>query len=380
MIRKREKYFLIGVFLIVLFYVVVEHFETAMMIVTNCYKAISPLVYGTVIAFILNLIVVKLEKYMTKGIFQNQTVKRTTSIIAAVLILIGVVTVVLFSVIPGIIDSVKQIAEKAPAALETAVTFMKEHFGISEDMIDAIRNFKINEDLVNNMFGLITNQPVMDAIIASGNAVGNLISLFARLFMGVFFAFYILAKKESIGAYLHRVIETYLPKHIGCAMENVGHIIYDTYANFISGQCMDAVILGCLVSTCMGIMGLPYPILIGVVISVTALIPIVGALFGGAIGVFLIIMESPIQALTFLIMFLIVQQIDNRLIYPHIVGSAIGIPSILIFVAIIIGGEFNGIVGMFLGIPFTAVIYRLVELDMKKRKEKQKQMEEVVIP
>lgn len=375
MIRNREKTFLKGAFLIVLFYILVQNFAMVKAIVTTCYNAVSPLIYGIVIAFMVNLIVVKLEKYMTKGIFENQTVKRTTSIIAAILILTGVVTIVCFNMIPGIVDSVKQIAEKMPQAVETVIGFLEKNFGISEDMVDTVQNFKIDEDLVNSMFGLMENQSFIEAIKASGNALGSFFSVFVKFFIGLFFAFYILAKKESIGAWLHRFIETYLPEHIAANIEYVGHIIYETYASFISGQCLDAIILGSLLALCMGIMGLPYPVLIGVIVAVTALIPVVGAFFGGTIGAILIVMESPIKALTFLVLFLILQQIDNRLIYPHVVGNAIGIPSILIFAAIIIGGEFGGVIGMFLGIPFTAVLYTLVEQDMERRRRKKREIE-----
>lgn len=375
MIRNREKTFLKGAFLIVLFYILVQNFAMVKAIVTTCYNAVSPLIYGIVIAFMVNLIVVKLEKYMTKGIFENQTVKRTTSIIAAILILTGVVTIVCFNMIPGIVDSVKQIAEKMPQAVETVIGFLEKNFGISEDIVDTVQNFKIDEDLVNSMFGLMENQSFIEAIKASGNALGSFFSVFVKFFIGLFFAFYILAKKESIGAWLHRFIETYLPEHIASNIEYVGHIIYETYASFISGQCLDAIILGSLLALCMGIMGLPYPVLIGVIVAVTALIPVVGAFFGGTIGAILIVMESPIKALTFLVLFLILQQIDNRLIYPHVVGNAIGIPSILIFAAIIIGGEFGGVIGMFLGIPFTAVLYTLVEQDMERRRRKKREIE-----
>lgn len=375
MIRNREKTFLKGAFFIVLFYILVQNFAMVKAILTTCYDAVSPLIYGIVIAFMVNLIVVKLEKYMTKGIFENQMVKRTTSIIAAILILTGVVTIVCFNMIPGIVDSVKQIAEKMPQAVETVIGFLEKNFGISEDMVNAVQNFKIDEDLVNSMFGLMKNQSFIEAIKASGNALGSFFSVFVKFFIGLFFAFYILAKKESIGAWLHRFIETYLPEHIATNIEYVGHIIYETYASFISGQCLDAIILGSLLALCMGIMGLPYPVLIGVIVAVTALIPVVGAFFGGTIGAILIVMESPIKALTFLILFLILQQIDNRLIYPHVVGNAIGIPSILIFAAIIIGGEFGGVIGMFLGIPFTAVLYTLVEQDMERRRRKKREIE-----
>ncbi|MDE6626669.1 MAG: AI-2E family transporter [Lachnospiraceae bacterium] len=372
--EKREKGFLKIAFLIVLFYILVEHFAVVKEIISVCYNAVSPLIYGIVIAFIINLLVVQLEKHMTKGVFESRVVKRTTSIAVSVLILTGVITIVCFNVIPGIVDSVKQIAEKMPEAVSAVLGFLEKHFGISGDIVDTVQNFKIDEDLINNMFGLMENQSVIEAIKASGDIVGSVFSVFAKFFIGLFFAFYILAKKESIRTWLHNLIEVYLPERIAAAIENVGYIIYETYANFISGQCLDAVILGCLITLCMGIMGLPYPVLIGVIVAVTALIPVVGAFFGGTVGALLLVMDSPIKAFTFLVLFLILQQIDNRMIYPYVVGNAIGIPSILIFVAIVIGGEFGGVIGMFLGIPFTAVLYTLVEQDMEKRRQKKNRL------
>lgn len=378
MMQERDKAILKSIFLIVLFYVVMEHLSVVKSIVLGCYNAISPLIYGIVIAFVINLIVVKLEQYMTKGIFANLTIRRTTSIVISLLILSGIIAIVCFSVIPGIVDSVKQIAARMPHTIETTAVFLEKNLGVSKDIMNAVQDIRLDEELVNDMFGLMENQSVMEAIKASGNVVGSVLSVFARFFIGLFFAFYILAKKEAISAWIHRFIETYLPERIAGETLNIGHIIYETYANFISGQCLDAVILGGLVAFCMGIMGLSYPVLIGVIVAVTALIPVVGAFFGGFVGAVLLIMESPIKALTFLILFLILQQIDNRLIYPHVVGNAIGIPSILIFAAIIIGGKFKGVIGMFLGIPFTAVLYTLVEQDMKRRREKRKKTETVL--
>lgn len=375
MIRNREKAFLKGLFLIVLFYVVVEHFALVKEMLSAAYNAISPLIYGIVIAFIVNLIVVQLEKHMTKGIFENHTIKRTTSIVTALFIVAGIIAVVCFNMIPGIIDSVKQIAEKVPQAIDRVFEFLQNNFGVSGEISNVVENFKLDEELVTNMFGLMENRSFIEAIKASGNVVGSVFSVFAKFFIGLFFAFYILAKKESIGAYIRKLMETYLPEKTAESILYFGSIIYETYANFISGQCLDAVILGCLLTVCMGIMGLPYPVLIGVIVAVTALIPVVGALFGGTVGAVLLVMDSPVKALTFLALFLILQQIDNRLIYPHIVGNAIGIPSILIFAAIVIGGEFGGVIGMFLGIPFTAVLYAIVEQDIEKRKKKKQERE-----
>lgn len=376
MIRNREKTFLKGLFLIVLFYTIVQHFSVVRNVLTVCYDAISPLIYGVVIAFIVNLIVVKLEKYMTGGIFKNHTVKRATSIVAALLILIGVITLVIFNMIPGIADSVKQIAEKAPGAIRTGIEFLETNFGLPGELKSYVDNIEVDEELINSVMGLFENKSFLDAVKAGGSAVGNVFSVFVKFFIGLFFAFYILAKKEAIGEWLLRFIRTYFPKHIAEGMEHVGKLVYNTYANFISGQCVDAMILGTLMAICMGIMGMPYAVLIGVIIAVTALIPVVGAFFGGAIGMLLIVMESPLQAIMFLVVFLVLQTIDNRLIYPHIVGNAIGIPSILIFAAIIIGGEFGGVLGMFLFIPLTAVIAALIEEDMERRRLKKEAVEQ----
>lgn len=372
MIRDKEKILLKGIVFVALFYILVEHFALVRQVFTACYDAVSPLVYGIGIAFVLNLIVVELEKHINKGIFENHTVRRTASIIISLFILVGIITVVCFNVIPGIVDSAKQIAVKAPQAVDSMLEFLEKNFGVSEDIVNVVQNIKFDEDLLNNMFGLMENRSVIEAIKASGNVLGSVFSVFTKFFIGLFFAFYILAKKEAIKDWIYKFIEVYFPEKTAKGLEIFGHITYEIYAGFISGQCVDAMILGCLIALCMGIMGLPYPILIGVIIAVTALIPVVGAFFGGTVGVILLIMESPIKAVTFLVLFLILQQIDNRLIYPHVVGNAIGIPSILIFAAIIIGGKFGGVLGMFLGIPFTAVLYTIVEQDMEKRKKEKK--------
>lgn len=375
MIRNREKTFLKGLFLIVLFYTIVQHFSVVKNALVMCYDAISPLIYGVVIAFVVNLIVVKLEKYMTGGIFKNHTVKRATSIVVALLILIGIITLVIFNMIPGITDSVKQIAQKAPNAVNTGIEFLEKNFGLPGELNEYIDKIKPDEEMINNVMGLFDNKSFVNAVKAGGSAVGNVFSVFVKFFIGLFFAFYILAKKEAIGEWLLRFIRTYFPKHVADGIEHVGKLIYNTYASFISGQCVDAIILGTMMSICMGIMGMPYAVLIGVIIAVTALIPVVGAFFGGAVGMLLIIIESPLQAVMFLVLFLVLQTIDNRLIYPHIVGNAIGIPSILIFAAIIVGGEFGGVIGMFLFIPLTAVIAALIEEDMKRRSLKKEAAE-----
>ncbi len=208
MLEGKEKTIIRRIFLIVLFYLAVEHFSAVKNIIFAAYKVISPLLYGIVIAFVVNLLVVRLEKYMTKGIFRNKRIRRTTSMIVSFLILIGLITIVCFSVIPGISESVRQIAEKAPNALDSVWIFLEAHFGISGDIFDDIKqqNFKLNRDLIGNVLDLMENRSVMNAIKASGNMVGSIVSVFTKFFIGLFFSCYILAKKEEISSYYDRNI------------------------------------------------------------------------------------------------------------------------------------------------------------------------------
>ena len=143
MIRKREKTFLKGAFLIVLFYTIVEHIETVKNILRFAYQAISPLIYGIVIAFILNLMVVSLEKHMQKGIFKNQSFRRTTSIIISILLLIGTIVIICFNMVPEVTESVKQIAEKVPPALEKTMDFLEKELGLSDDILKFMQNFNV---------------------------------------------------------------------------------------------------------------------------------------------------------------------------------------------------------------------------------------------
>ena len=145
----------------------------------------------------------------------------------------------------------------------------------------------------------------------------------------------------------------------------------EIYSSFISGQCVDAAILGTMVTVVLAILGIDYALLIGILVAVTALVPVVGAFLGGFIGVFLLLMISVKDALIFLIVFLVLQQVDNRLIYPHVVGNAVGLPAIWIFTAIIIGGNFGGIFGMIFAIPLFALVYSLLSEDLKKREGKE---------
>ena len=178
------------------------------------------------------------------------------------------------------------------------------------------------------------------------SAVGSLISGLTTFFIAVSFACYILFQKEKLHVQVRKVFFAFLPKQKADAFLKVCSLTYRTFANFLTGQCLEAVILGCMFVITLSILRMPYALLIGVLIAFTALIPVFGAFIGCAVGSFLIFMLSPKQAILFIIVFLVLQQIEGNLIYPHVVGESVGLPSIWVLAAVTVGGNLMGIVGM----------------------------------
>ena len=194
---------------------------------------------------------------------------------------------------------------------------------------------------------------------------------FTNFILSFIFSVYLVMGKEKICAAAKNVVLAFFSHDSAQRIFYIAGLCNKTFSGFLSGQCLEAVILGVLFVIAMTVFGFPYAVLVGTVIAVTALIPVFGAFVGAGVGIFLIAMEDPIQAVWFLIMFLIIQQIENNLIYPHVVGSSVGLPSLLVFMSVIIGGSLMGVWGMLLFIPSASVLYTLASESVKKRIEKE---------
>ena len=203
------------------------------------------------------------------------------------------------------------------------------------------------------------------------SAVGSIASGLATFFISFSFACYILFQKEKLHLQVRKVIFAFIPKQKADAILNICSLTYRTFANFLAGQCLEAVILGMMFVITLSILKMPYALLIGILIAFTALVPIFGAFIGCAVGSFLIFMVNPKQAVLFIIVFLLLQQIEGNLIYPHVVGGSVGLPSIWVLAAVTIGGNLMGIIGMLIFIPLVSVFYTIfrefVYLRLKKQ-------------
>ena len=176
-----------------------------------------------------------------------------------------------------------------------------------------------------------------------------------------------LLDRRSLAKQSRRLLYANLSERKADQVCRIAHLTHTTYARFLSGQCVEAVILGTLFVITMSILGMPYAMLTGIVIAITALIPIFGAFIGCVIGMLLIVMVDPVQAVWFLVLFLVLQQIEGNLIYPHVVGSSVGLPSIWVLVAVTVGGNMFGILGILVFIPLCSVLYALFAMFVKKR-------------
>ena len=200
----------------------------------------------------------------------------------------------------------------------------------------------------------------------------GLVSMAMNFAIGFVFSCYVLLQKEKLGRQVLKAAYAILPVK---TVEYLGHVCTlasKVFSSFITGQCIEAVILGSMFFVSMTIGRFPYAMLIGVLISFTALIPVFGGIIGCWVGFFLILMVSPLKALAFLILFLILQQIEGNLIYPHVVGNSVGLPAIWVLVAVTLGGNLMGIVGMLIFIPLVSVIYTLFKEWVSERLEQKK--------
>lgn len=333
------------------------------------WNLISPFIAGAGIAFIFN-VPMRIIEHQLDGI-HRLGIRRAFAIIMTILALILVIMFVIELLVPQIQLTWTSLSEKIPAFIDrTANNLMV----IMEDYPD-LRIWiqeKFNQQTLNwtNVLGdalaFLGNQisTVMgSAVIVIGSVTGALINTV----VAIAFAVYCLIRKEILARQGRRILYALLPEHAVDEIIRILRLTNSTFSNFISGQCLEACILGCLFAIAMAIFKMPYIPLVSVIIGVTALIPVVGAFVGCVVGAFFILVNDPFQALTFVAMFLVIQQLENNLIYPRVVGTSIGLPGMWVLVAVTVGGGLMGVGGMLLMIPLASVCYTLAREFTDKR-------------
>ena len=330
-------------------------FDVVLGVIKAVWGIIFPFALGGAIAFVINVPMSFLEKKLfgkakEKGSKAAGKLARPISLLLTIVLVVGVIVLVMFGLIPQLTATIGSLMNSIAEFIPQMQSWVREFTHNNREIMDLVNQVEFNP-----------NKAIQWGMSILGNGAGNAFS----------FACYILFQKEKLHVQVRKVFFAFIPKRKAEVILEVCSLTYRTFANFLTGQCLEAVILGSMFVITLSILKMPYALLIGIIISFTALIPIFGAFIGCVLGGLLIFMVSPKQAILFILVFLILQQIEGNLIYPHVVGSSVGLPSIWVLAAVTIGGNLLGIVGMLIFIPLVSVLYTLfreyVYLRLKKQ-------------
>ncbi len=322
-------------------------------------RMLMPFFVGAVLAFILNVPMRGIENMLT-GI-KKAEIRRPVALLLTFLAVILVLALVVGLLIPQVLQTGKTFIDKLPGFFSNVQTIFTDFLNDNPEMLAwAQDNIDLKSldigGMVKETLDVVTSS-VGTIITGTFSAIGTLTGGIVDAVIGIVFAVYCLFRKEILARQGRRLIYAFLPEKWCDTIVRVLRLANSTFSNFLSGQCLEVCILGCMFAVSMAIFQMPYIPLVSVLVAVTAFIPIVGAFAGCILGALFILVDNPMQAVWFVAMFLVLQQIENNLIYPRVVGTSIGLPGMWVLLAVTIGGELMGVAGMFLMIPMVAVLY-----------------------
>ena len=352
-------------------------YDVVISVLAFIFHVIFPFVLGGAIAFVLNVPMNFIQRHLfpEDKIEKRKVIKklaRPLSMLIVLFCVIGIIVLVMFVLIPHLGNTFANLGNSIQAFIPKIQKWAETLFHDNKEIMNWVNHLEFDwNKIMNAGINFLKNGAgsVLDSTIMAAKSI---VSGIATFFIAFVFAIYILLQKEKLSIQAKKVLFAFVRKGRAEATLEVLSLTYNTFSSFLTGQCVEAIILGCMFVITMSILRLPYALLVGIVIAFTALIPIFGAFIGCIVGAFLIFMVDPIKALIFIILFLILQQIEGNLIYPHVVGSSVGLPSIWVLAAVSIGGSLMGVVGMLIFIPIVSVVYALfrevVYLKLKQRK------------
>ena len=336
--------------------------ERAKQLLSNAWGLVSPFVAGAVIAFVFNVPMRAVEREFS--FVRNIGVRRMLALIVTLMLFGLIVLFVVLLLIPQITTTVETIVERLPDFViretNNLMNFLNENPEMKEWVMANTDITSIDWSSLIQKVISFAGERVSTVFGGAFSAIGSVTTAIVNTFLSVIFAFYALSRKEILARQGRRIAYSFMSEKTADQVIRVVRLSNSTFSSFISGQCLEAVILGCMFAVCMTILKLPYVALVSVIISVTALVPLVGAFVGCFLGCLFILVDSPVDALTFLALFLILQQVEGNLIYPKVVGTSIGLPGMWVLVAVAVGSGLMGIMGMLVMIPLASVAYTLM--------------------
>lgn len=371
---EKKKYGVIfgGVAGCILLYWILFQTDRAKLAYDTVMSVLSPFLVGAVLAFILNVPMRGIENTLKK--LKKDEFRRPIALILTVILVLFIFAVVFGLLIPQVLQTGETFADKLPGFIAKVQTVVTNFLNDNPDLLKWVQeNVDFNAlDISSIVKQAVDMMSASISAIVSGTftAIGTVTSGIINMVVSVVFAIYCLFRKEILARQGRRLIYAFLPEKWCDAIVRVLRLANSTFSNFLSGQCLEVCILGSMFAVSMAIFQMPYIPLVSMLVAVTAFIPIVGAFAGCILGALFILVDSPMQAVWFVAMFLVLQQIENNLIYPRVVGTSIGLPGMWVLLAVAVGGEVMGVAGMFLMIPMAAVCYVLLREITNVRLEK----------
>ncbi len=351
--------FRVGISLFAL-YLAITYWDKVSSFVGVALGAAAPLLIGAVVAYLVNLLMARYEKWFFPRSEKKFVcrVRRPLCMTCAYVTLVAVVALVVALVVPQLYSCVKLLVSKIPGVINYVIDLLDKYHLLSEEYLSQLEKIDWKSRL-DQILGIITSGigNVMDVVISTVTA---LFSGLVTALISIIFSIYLLSSKERIASQITRLLKRIVKPRTYSRVLHVADVVNQSFRKYIVGQCTEAVILGVLCALGMWILQIPYAAMIGAFVAFTALIPVAGAYIGAGVGAFMILTVSPVKALIFLVFIIILQQIEGNLIYPKVVGSSIGLPGIWVLAAVTVGGGVMGVTGMLIGVPVAAAAYKLL--------------------
>lgn len=372
-IRKYFKYGVLLIFFAIAMYACFMNLGSVIDFFVWLIDITTPILIGVILAIVLNAPMRgfrRLVGYVCGKIRQKTgkkvptSVKDTLSLVLTLIATFLLIFLVFSIVVPRVVRSVASIGDTFAAYYPKLLSRLRG-YGIDTSSLDELVAYLDLETLIHRI-----SENASDIFGTAFSAASSVLGTVLDIFTGLIIAIYILASKKKLKRQCKKLVYAYVELHKADVICNVAQLCSDTFFHFISGQCLDACILGVMFYIVMSILGMPYTAVISMLIGFMALIPYIGAFIGMLVGFFLIVMIDPMQALVFLVVFLILQQVEGQLIYPRVVGNSVGLPAIWTLLAALLGGALFGLVGMLLFIPLTSVAYTLLRDNMNQQLER----------
>ena len=359
----------------ILLYLGVQNLHIVISTVRVLLGFLFPFIIGFGIAFILNIPMKFIEHHLFGRVLKQekktaQKLARPVSLVLSICFVICIIVIVMLVVVPELGATFVNIAKKIEENIPVFQKWIDNVFGNNPEVVKWAQSLDIEPGkIIDSVLGVLKNG-VNNIVSSTVSITMGLLTTAMNVSIGFVFACYVLLQKEKLLQQIKKAMYAMFPEKPVRYLTHVWNLANRIFSSFITGQCIEAVILGSMFFVSMTILHFPYAMLVGVLISFTALIPLFGGIIGCWVAFFLILMISPVKAVLFLGLFLILQQIEGNLIYPHVVGGSVGLPSIWVLVAVTLGGSLMGIAGMLIFIPTVSVIYTLFREWVYARLEK----------